>query len=261
MYISPDTYVRRVPFAALAEGERALDIAYIPSATVLGLLRADAARRGARPLAFGVTKYTPSGSAMSLLGTRGPLIDLPHAAEEARSVGGVVRIDDEATEDELRRLAATGERWSAAHFACHGLVDVVTPRLSSIALRSGPSEDGYTTATEILDLGLRADVVVLSACDTGWGGTQRGEGIVALARAFLFAGSPRVLASLWPVEDVSTATFMQAFHAAWKRGDDAPTAHRAGVDAVRAHPRYRHPKYWAAWVLWGVASSSAPGGT
>ena len=265
VYVSPDAALRRVPFGALAELGRGVRVAYAPSATVLRLLREDGVRRGERVLAFGVSSYGGSPRVPSLLRARdgSALSDLPRAAAEAKAIGDepFVFVDDDATETRFRTLAKEARRWSAAHFSCHGRVDLLTPSLSSIALRASDEDDGFVTALELLESGLAADVVTLSACDTGWGKGQAGEGIVSLARAFLFAGSPRVVATLWPVEDSAADLFMRAFHAAWKQGRDAEASMKAGVDAVRASPQHLHPKHWAGWVLWGVATDGAPGGS
>jgi len=109
------------------------------------------------------------------------------------------------------------------------------------------------TAFEVLRLPGSADLVVLSACETGRGGILRGEGLLGLARAFLQSGAPRVIASLWEVDDEATQFLMRTFYARWQSGVGTAAALREAQAAVRADPRWHHPRFWAAWVLWGRA--------
>ena len=94
-----------------------------------------------------------------------------------------------------------------------------------------------------------ADLVVLSACDSGTGAFVRGEGVLGLARAFLAAGAPTVVASLWKVPDAATRDLMIAFHAHRKRGKPPAAALRAAQEDVKKD--WPHPSHWAAWVVWG----------
>ena len=99
-------------------------------------------------------------------------------------------------------------------------------------------------------------LVVLSACETGRGRVVKGEGIVGLTRAFMMAGAPRVLCSLWKVDDEATKALMVKFYELWNqeegKGLPAATALKQAQEFVRSHERWKHPFYWAAWVLWGL---------
>jgi CHAT domain-containing protein len=102
-----------------------------------------------------------------------------------------------------------------------------------------------------------ADLAVLSACETATGRSYGSEGIVGLVRAFMFAGAPRVICSLWDVDDDATQALMRAFYARWNPKDGSQgvppaAALRAAQEEVRSDPRWKHPAYWAAWVLWGL---------
>jgi CHAT domain-containing protein len=101
-----------------------------------------------------------------------------------------------------------------------------------------------------------ADAVVLSACETARGRVYAVEGIVGFTRAFLFAGTPRVLCSLWKVDDEATRALMERFYALWNPEDGeglgAAEALRRAQEHVRGQARWQHPYYWAAWVLWGL---------
>jgi len=156
-------------------------------------------------------------------------------------------------------------RWRAVHLACHGLVDAERPLRSSLAITPDAADDGLLEAHEILRTRIRADLVVLSACETGRGRIVAGEGLVGLSRAFMAAGAPRVVASLWKVDDRATAALMVRFYALWKGGGEGTADDASGLPAAAAlrqaqafvrdhpdHPEWKHPFYWAAWVLWGL---------
>ena len=120
-------------------------------------------------------------------------------------------------------------------------------------------------------MALRTDLTVLSACQTGRGKFVRGEGIMSLARSFMFAGAGRVIASMWDVDDDATAYLMKEFYREWNAGRGTAQALRLAQQAVRDHVvkqtieepgkpaattverPWSDPKYWAAWVLWGLA--------
>ena len=102
-----------------------------------------------------------------------------------------------------------------------------------------------------------ADLVVLSACETARGRVVQGEGIVGLTRAFMFAGVPRVLCSLWKVDDEATRALMMRFYEVWNPPGGSPACRPRRLSARRRTPsaptrEWRHPYYWAAWVLWGL---------
>jgi CHAT domain-containing protein len=167
----------------------------------------------------------------------------------------VLLLGKEASESGLTlRLsqAPSGHRWAGVHLACHGLIDPTDPARSALALSAGGSSDGLLTALEILRLRIPTDLVVLSACDTAGDQYVGGEGLQGLVRAFMFAGSPRVVAGLWKVDDAATRALMDAFYDAWKAGKSAAESLRTAQAAVRTQERWRHPAYWAPWVLWGL---------
>jgi CHAT domain-containing protein/tetratricopeptide (TPR) repeat protein len=142
------------------------------------------------------------------------------------------------------------------HFATHGLVDNQVPELSGIVLsmfdKQGKRQDGFLQLYEIYNLKLAADLVVLSACQTALGKDIRGEGIVSLTRGFMHAGAPRVVASLWNVDDAATAELMSRFYREMiVNGLKPAAALRAAQLDLANEKRYQSPYFWAAFVIQG----------
>ena len=141
------------------------------------------------------------------------------------------------------------------HFASHGFIDESKPDRSGILLSrdAHSTEDGILQMSEIMRLKLNADLVTLSACNTGLGKLVNGEGILGLTRAFFYAGARNVTVSLWNVNDSSTATLMKAFYENLNRGLSKSAAlQRAKLALLRGEEAaWHHPYYWAAFVLVG----------
>ena len=147
-------------------------------------------------------------------------------------------------------------RYDVIHLATHGYLNKLNPLLSGIELEPDPSEDGRLEVHEILRLRLRARLVTLSACETALGASYftevpAGDDFVGLTRAFLFAGSHSVLASLWKVDDRSTLELMEAFYRHRERTESAEALVAAQRLMRQGNGRYRHPYFWAAFVLVG----------
>jgi CHAT domain-containing protein len=164
-----------------------------------------------------------------------------------------------ATGFEASRETAISPRlgqYQIVHFAAHGLVNSEHPELSGIILslvnKEGRQADGFLQLQDIYNLDLSAEVVVLSACNTGLGEDVKGEGLVGLTRAFLYAGSKSVVASLWKVDDAATAELMRHFYEAILK-DGLPTAAslRVAKEAMRRQKRWRAPYYWAGFIIQG----------
>jgi CHAT domain-containing protein len=132
-------------------------------------------------------------------------------------------------------------------------VDAERPWNSALVLAPGGGHDGRLTALDVVGLDLQADLAVLSACDTARGRVVRGDGVVGLLRAFLAAGTPRVLVSLWKVDDAATSALMRRFYELWKDGSvSAARALRDAQSSIRSQERWKDPCYWAGWELWGL---------
>ena len=142
------------------------------------------------------------------------------------------------------------------HFATHGFLDTARPSLSAIALslvsRDGAAQEGFLRAHELYNLNLSADLVVLSACETGLGKEIRGEGLIGLTRAFMYAGAARVIVSLWSVSDRATAELMGRLYREMLRNGRTPSASlRSAQLALRSDVRWQHPYYWAPFTIQG----------
>ncbi|HTH56557.1 MAG TPA: CHAT domain-containing tetratricopeptide repeat protein [Cyclobacteriaceae bacterium] len=139
------------------------------------------------------------------------------------------------------------------HLATHGIVDAKDPAQSEIFLSSGDGEDGNLFCREIYNMGLRADLVVLSACETGLGKFSKGEGVIGLSRALTYAGAKNMIVSFWKVSDESTAELMISFYQQviknnYQNLSDA--LRKAKIDIIKSD-RYSSPYYWAPFFLIG----------
>lgn len=148
------------------------------------------------------------------------------------------------------------KEYRIVHFATHGLVDARYPELSGLVLslldEQGNRQDGFLRLHEVYNLNLPAEMVVLSACRTALGKDVRGEGMVGLTRGFMYAGAKRIVASLWKVDDQSTAELMKAFYQKMMKENMRPAAAlRAAQVEMYTQKKWRFPYYWAAFVLQG----------
>jgi CHAT domain-containing protein len=148
------------------------------------------------------------------------------------------------------------EDYRIVHFATHGLIDGERPELSGLILSlvndRGAPLDGFLRLPDIFNMRLNADLVVLSACQTALGTEIKGEGLVGLTRGFMYAGAPRVVASLWQVSDLATAELMKKFYAGLlQRHLPAAAALRTAQLEMAKDPRWASPYFWAGFVLQG----------
>ncbi|HWM89305.1 MAG TPA: CHAT domain-containing protein [Thermoanaerobaculia bacterium] len=268
--ISPDGSLHSLPFAALVFGDRYLaESKPIHIAASAAVYREIKATRSKKPsamatdlLAIGDPLYPKTDTdpqAQAALRRGFSLEPLPATRSEVGAISGFypnarVLLGRDATEEAIKTLAPQARH---LHFACHGLLDERFPLNSALAfsipehLEDG-RDNGLLQAWEVLEeLRLDADLVALSACDSGLGKEMGGEGLVGLVRAFQFAGARSVLASLWSVSDVSTADLMKRFYGYLQDGRSKDEALRAAqVDLIRSQD-FSHPYYWAAFQLTG----------
>ncbi len=148
------------------------------------------------------------------------------------------------------------EDYRYLHFATHGLIDTQYPELSSLALsafdQDGTPQPSLLRLHDIYSLNINADLVVLSACEAALGKDIRGEGLIGLTRGFMYAGTSRVVASLWRASDEVTASLMQEFYRQMlKKGLKPANALRKAQLAIAKRRKWRDPYYWAGFILQG----------
>jgi CHAT domain-containing protein len=178
---------------------------------------------------------------------------LPGAEQEAKAIAPLFNtqplIGNPATETAIKPLLPKARM---IHLATHGLLDDFRGLGSAIAFTPSSSDDGLLTAEEILDLKLNAELVVLSACNTGRGRIT-GDGVVGLSRSLISAGAPSVIVSLWAVLDDSTAFLMTEFYKNLQQNPDKAQALRQAMLTTMKQERYSNPLQWAAFTLIGEA--------
>lgn len=158
---------------------------------------------------------------------------------------------DRATKAQMLALTDGSQAYRFLHLATHGLLNIEKPQFSGLLFSSTDGADAYWQTFEIFQAHIPAETVVLSACETGLGKVIRGEGLVGLARAFLYAGAQRVCVSLWKVADESTPPLMQAFYAAMQQGEAPARAMQQAQRTLLEQGTYSHPYFWAPFVLLG----------
>ena len=240
--IIPHSVLLYLPFAALTDGEKYLSDDYVlftlPSASVLRFVQEK--------------RKTGTSTILALGNPASALPDLKFAEQEAQSIAGLygaqALVGKDATESAVRARASEA---GILHIAAHGEYDPQNPLFSTIHLAGDAENDGRLEVHEVysLDLATSTDLVVLSACQTDVGAVSAGDEVVGLNRAFLYAGTPTVIASLWNVDDAATTLLMEKFYSHLRAGASKAQALRQAQLDVRA--TYPHPYYWAAFVLTG----------
>jgi len=274
LIVAPDDALWDLPFQALLSGANRFlienaAVAYAPSLTVLREMsrrrKTQGAGNGAATLlALGnplLGKEVADGAALTL--RDGRLAPLPEAEQEVkalRQLYGTTRskvyTGAEAREDRVKSEAGQA---SILHFAAHGVLNNASPMYSHLALAGGGAdEDGLLEAWELMRLDLKADLAVLSACETARGRVGAGEGMIGLSWAMFIAGVPSIVVSQWKVESAGTRDLMVTFHRALNSppgtGQALPTkteALRQAALKLMRNPETGHPFYWAGFVLVG----------
>jgi CHAT domain-containing protein len=270
LIIVPDGPLHLIPFSALVNEtgrylNNDLTLSAAPSATIYYTLNRTASPVTARRPFLGVAFSPPAQSTNALkAATRGvadlragSLEPLRFAREEITEAAKVfgpksVTLDgSQATEEAVKSEPLAD--FKVIHLAAHGVSDELEPDRAALVLAPGSgSDDGLWQAREIRRARLNADVVVLSACETGSGRLQGQEGVMNLARAFLTAGARSVVASLWDVDDRSTATVMESFYEHLKAGSTVNEALRlAQLDFIKNYGEKAKPNLWAGFEVIG----------
>lgn len=186
---------------------------------------------------------------------------LPHTRTEANDILKLAPAAEQmqALDFAANRATATNPQLSQyriVHFATHGILNSVNPELSGVVLslvdQKGAPQNGFLRLNDIFNLSLPAELVVLSACETGLGQDVKGEGLVGLTRGFMYAGAPRVVVSLWSVDDQGTSELMSRFYKKMLQDGVKPAAAlRAAQIEMWQDKRWQAPYYWAAFTLQG----------
>lgn len=240
--IIPHGILHYVPFAALTDGRRYLGDEHtlftLPSASALALTRGRGGRR--------------AEGLFALAQSRAEGLPLLQSAEQeariaARLYGTKPFVGADASETAFRSAAGN---YGTLLLAAHGELNSAHPLFSQIFLAPDKENDGLLQVHEVYGLNLdNVSLVVLSACETQLGPQSRGDDIVALNRAFLYAGASSVVASLWRVDDEATEVLMEEFFSRLKRGEARAAALRGAQ--LKTRERFSHPFYWAAFSLMG----------
>ncbi|BAY62549.1 TPR domain protein [Calothrix brevissima NIES-22] len=186
---------------------------------------------------------------------------LPFTRQEAETILSLVPAKErkQAFDFAANRDAATNidlSQYRIVHFATHGILNSQHPELSGVVLslfdETGKPQNGFLRLHDIFNLKLPAELVVLSACETGLGEEVKGEGLIGLTRGFMYAGSPRVVVSLWSVDDEATSELMKKFYGFMLQNNLKPAAAlRAAQTQMWRNPKYQSPYFWAAFTLQG----------
>lgn len=268
--IVPDGALAYLPFETLAANTTApyllekFALSYAPSASALAALRtikSEAKTSATGIIAFGDPFYGNNENQTATVRSNNfDLKQLPYTRTEVNAIAALfpvaerrVLLGANALEENVKAEPLHNFRY--VHFAAHSSVDEENPARSGIVLSMQPDskEDGVLQMSEVMRLKLNADLVTLSACRTALGKLLHGEGMIGLTRAFLYAGANSVVVSYWNVDDIATASLMKEFYQHLQNGTPKDEALRqAKLSLLNSDKRaWRHPYYWAAFVLIG----------
>jgi len=240
--IVPHGALHYLPFSALASSNAFLIDQYslriLPSASVMKFLKKNQNKVDSL-LVFGNPDLGESK------------YDLPGAQKEAemivrKSRSAKLLIRGQATETAVKNY---GNSFKYLHFASHGTFNADKPLQSGLLLAKDSQNDGILTVGELYDLNLNADLVTLSACETGLGKVANGDDVVGFTRGFLYAGASSIVSSLWQVDDAATSVLMQSFYDNLSKMDKRSALRNAQLSTKA---KYHHPYYWAAFQMTGA---------
>lgn len=269
LIVSPDAELHQMPFEILtrSDGRRLLEthvVTYVPSASVLAVIRSGQREVRLPRVALAISA-SPAGSSPEAKGVTRTVYDLdasklrplPAADDEARSVqsllgapGTTVLLGASASEAVLKQQPLSD--FHVLHFAAHGLLSTKFPARSALLLHAADGEDGLLQAREILMLRLNAELVTLSACDTGGGSLHGQDGVASLVRPFLAAGSRAVVANLWTADDTFSLALMREFYRRLAAGTDVADAMRgAKLHMLASFGPQAIPRLWSGVLVYG----------
>ncbi len=266
--ISPDGYLSHLPFELLIKDQQQKEyseyryllkdhsISYSPSGSILCFERAN---RSPLPnwdktfLGIGLSKfnnnycYEDSTIFNQLTYSTSEVIAI---SDNFKPSTTSTLLEEDATEFNLKSLPLS--RYRYLHFSTHGLINTEQPDFSRILLKPDSNDDGCLNIYELFELPLNADLISLSACETGLGKLVNGEGVIGFTRALMYAGTPSMILSLWEVSDESTKDLFTQFYATLAQDGENKYEHlrNAQLEMIKTK-KYANPYYWAPFVFIG----------
>ncbi|MFO1381188.1 MAG: CHAT domain-containing protein [Chitinivorax sp.] len=241
----PHSALHYLPFVALHDGRHYVvekfNARILPSASVLKYLRPAGSQNGGRMLIFGNPDL---GDAK---------LDLPDAQREAQAIArqagnATLLLRRQASESAFRKLAP---QYPLIHIASHGQFASEAPLKSALLLSPEGGSDGRLSVDKLYSLKLNADLITLSACETGLGKVNSGDDVIGLNRGFLYAGASSIVSSLWEVDDEATSMLMMSFYQQLRQHGKREALRLAQRETLA---RFPHPYFWSAFYLIGNAN-------
>jgi len=235
---------------------RQFPISYSYSASLFIRSKASQAKPSSKKVAAWAPNFEQMRPVLQERGIVDDIEELPGAIAEAQGIAelfdGQAITAANATEQQFKQTASN---YQVLHIATHGLLDDENPLFSSLLLNKSKEEDGLLHTYELFNMQLKADMAVLSACNSGVGQLRRGEGVVSIARGFAYAGVPNIVMSTWPVSDEATKVLMQAFYQNLQKGlpkDEAlQQAKLHYLDKYQTKPFQVSPYFWGGIIIMG----------
>jgi CHAT domain-containing protein len=274
IYISPDNILSYLPFETILSSPLSVDavkyrdlsylmntydISYTYSATFMAEYIKHESKKSNTLIAFAPNYPEPidiQKVLMSRQASGGVLNDLPYARREAefvtRLTGGKLYENDEAKESVFKQESGL---YDIIHLSMHTVLNDKDPMHSTLIFShmNDTIDDGYLKTFEIYGIPLKAKMVILSSCNTGSGRMSSGEGILSLARGFIYSGSQSVVMSLWEIEDKSGTEIVEKFYSYLKKGySKSASLKKARIDFLKSADQLRsHPYFWSTLIVYG----------
>ncbi len=259
LIIIADGLLNYIPFAALNTDPEGITylaeshaISYVNSATLLSELRQR------QPKEHTVLAFAPSfdGNVSVSNADRGKLLPLPNNKKEVEQIltsfNGRSFVDGEAS---LINFKSQLSSFGMVHLATHAIFDDAAPEYSYLAFsQNGNAIEDLLYVADLYNLKIEADLITLSACESGIGDLKRGEGFMSLARGFFYSGAASIASTLWKINDASTTTLMDGFYKNLSKGDAKDVAlQNTQVEFLNANREngFSHPYYWSGFVISG----------
>jgi len=244
LIVVPHGVLHKVPFSALTDGQKYMvdkyAISFLPAASLMEHVVKK--------------RKTEKDSLLVFANPKTDSTPLDFAEAEGKAISKMFLQNEfysgeKATETIAKKKAPA---FNIIHFATHGEFNVHQPLQSGLLLAKDEENDGSLQVHEIFGMDLKsANLVTLSACETALSKVLGGDDLVGLSRGFIYAGTPSILATLWKVDDPATSRLMEFFYKNWKQGMSKPEALRKAQLDLKNIPQYKHPYYWAPFVMIG----------